>query len=104
MTEYTSENQRTSTPMTDLVTAMILQARVNGITGNCIRMAPMDVSKMTDENKWFLECHAAKTKYGVRWTFEDGYNFLGYQVQVDLSVIPGQPTLGAVELNYQRSN
>ena len=64
----------------------------------------MDVSKMADENNWFNGSSKVMTPHGLRWTFLNGYNFLGYQVQVDLSVIPGQPTLGAVEFNYQRSN
>ena len=99
--------------MTDLVTAMILQARSHGVVGNCIRMAPMDVRKMADEQNWFdatdkvyrpaLQVNTNKPSM-MYWTLRSGYNFLGYQVQVDLSMIPGQPTLGAVDKNYQRSN
>jgi len=99
--------------MTDLVTAMILQARVEGIVANCIRMAPMDVRKMADEQNWFDaadKVYKPALTYNPRkksmfyWTLREGYNFLGYQVQVDLSMIPGQPSLGAVNANYQRSN
>lgn len=96
--------------MTNVVTALVLNAQAQGIVANCIRMAPMDVRLLADENNWFngedqIFIPAIQKKPAtLKWTFKEGYQFLGYQVQVDMSVVPGQPQIGVATNNHQRSN
>ena len=72
----------------------------------------MDVRLLADENNWFTNSdkvlcapvNAGRKPPTLYWTFQEGYTFLGYQVQVDMSVIPGQPQIGVASNNHQRSN